>query len=69
MEGKVKYFDTRRGYGFIKYKDDEDIFVHFTCIKSDEKFKYLCQSEVVEFSLVKTENGYKAVNVKRVNQK
>lgn len=58
MKGIVKWFNTRKGFGFIEYKDNEDIFVHFTCIESDEKFKYLVKGEEVEFYLKKTDKGF-----------
>lgn len=62
MESKVKWFDDDKGFGFIEYKENEDIFVHYTAIR-DEGHKTLIKGEIVEFDLVKTDSGYKAKNV------
>ena len=62
MESRVKWFDDDKGFGFIEYKDNEDIFVHYTAIR-DEGHKTLIKGEIVEFDLVKTDSGYKAKNV------
>lgn len=62
MQSKVKWFNDEKGYGFIEYKDNEDIFVHYTSIREDGH-KSLIQGEYVEFELVKTDDGYKAKNV------
>lgn len=61
MEGLVKWFNTEKGYGFIKYKD-KDIYVQYTEILSSG-FKNLVEGEVVEFELVQTPNGLRAKNV------
>lgn len=62
MESRVKWFDDDKGFGFIEYKENEDIFVHYTAIR-DEGHKTLIKGEIVEFDLVKTDSGYKAKNV------
>ena len=62
MESRVKWFDDEKGFGFIEYKENEDIFVHYTAIR-DEGHKTLIKGEIVEFDLVKTDSGYKAKNV------
>ncbi len=62
MESKVKWFDDEKGFGFIEYKDNQDIFVHYSTIR-DKGHKTLVQGEIVEFELVKTDKGYKAKNV------
>ena len=61
MEGLVKWFNTEKGYGFIKYKC-KDIYVQYTEILSSG-FKNLVEGEVVEFELVQTPNGLRAKNV------
>ena len=66
MESKVKWFSDEKGFGFIEYKENEDIFVHYSAIR-DNGHKSLIKDEVVEFELIKTENGYKAKNVVSVN--
>lgn len=62
MESKVKWFNDEKGFGFIEYKDNQDIFVHYSTIR-DKGHKTLIQGEIVEFELVKTDKGYKAKNV------
>ena len=62
MEGKVKWFNDRKGYGFIVGEKNEDIFVHYTTIQS-EGFRSLIQGEKVEYTLVKTDKGYQAKSV------
>jgi len=62
MKSKVKWFDDVKGFGFIEYKDNEDIFVHYSAIREGEH-KTLIKGEIVEFELVKTDTGYKAKNV------
>lgn len=66
MESKVKWFSDEKGFGFIEYKDNEDIFVHYSAIR-DNGHKSLVKDEMVEFELIKTETGYKAKNVVSVN--
>ena len=65
MESKVKWFNDEKGFGFIEYKDNQDIFVHYSTIR-DKGHKTLVQGEIVEFELVKTDKGYKAKNVQSV---
>ncbi len=69
--GRVKWFNSKAGYGFITVCDGEhagkDIFVHFSSINSaNPQYKYLVQGEYVDFSVTKPENSdheYHAVNV------
>ncbi len=49
--GIVKWFDNKKGYGFISYDDTEEIFVHFTAIE-EEGFKTLEENQVVEFEII-----------------
>ncbi len=67
MVGKVKWFNNEKGYGFIEYKEDEDIFVHYSAIESDG-YKTLSEGQFVEFDLIETTKGYQAVNVKLVKE-
>lgn len=66
-EGRVKWFDARKGYGFIEMADGSgDVFVHFTGIKEDEnKFRTLREGEEVTFDVVDGEKGNQAVNVQK----
>ena len=66
MKSKVKWFSDEKGFGFIEYKGNKDIFVHYSAIR-DNGHKTLVKDEIIEFELIKTENGYKAKNVISVN--
>lgn len=60
--GKVKWFDKKRGFGFITDASGEDLFVHHTSI-AGEGFKTLQEGEVVNFEIVAGEKGQQAQNV------
>lgn len=62
MKGKVKWFNNLKGYGFIEYKENEDIFVHYSVIIKDG-YKTLDEGQIVEFDLIETDTGYQARNV------
>lgn len=62
--GKVKWFDSKKGYGFILPENGkEDIFVHFSSIKSNEEFKTLKEGMAVEFGITDGKKGKQAINV------
>ncbi len=66
-QGKVKWFNAKKGFGFIVSPETEgDIFVHFSEIKSDG-FRTLKDGENVEFELVNDGKGYKAKGVLRIS--
>ncbi len=67
MIGKVKWFSDEKGYGFIDYKENEDIFVHFSAIQKDG-YKSLSEGQLVEFKLIETSKGLQALNVKLVKE-
>ena len=62
MTGRVKWFNNDKGFGFIEYKDGEDIFVHYSAILS-EGYKNLVEGQEVQFELVRTDKGLQAKNV------
>ena len=62
MTGKVKWFDSKKGYGFILPDDGGEIFVHYTGIIA-EGFKALTEGQRVEFEIGGNEKGQQAVNV------
>lgn len=64
--GKVKWFDNRKGYGFINEDGrDEDIFVHFSAIQADG-YRTLDEQERVSFEIVRGPKGLQARNVERL---
>ena len=67
MIGRVKWFNNEKGYGFIEYKENEDIFVHYSAIEADG-YKSLSEGQLVEFKLVETSKGYQALNVRLVKE-
>ena len=62
--GKVKWFDERRGFGFITQEGAEDVFVHYSSIQG-EGFKTLAEGDAVEFESTKGEKGFQATKVAR----
>lgn len=60
--GTVKWFSNQKGYGFIEYNDEEDVFVHFTGIEM-EGFKTLKEGQSVEFEIAEGARGPQATNV------
>ena len=62
MIGKVKWFDSKKGYGFILSEEGKEIFVHYTGIIS-EGFKALTEGQNVEFEIGNNDKGVQAVNV------
>jgi CspA family cold shock protein len=64
--GKVKWFDNKKGFGFIAQDSGQDIFVHHTSILG-KGYKTLNEGETVTFETIPGERGLKAQNVQRVN--
>lgn len=64
MKGLVLWFNTKKGYGFIRPDDgSKDIFAHFSSIKSDDKYKELYENEPVEFEEARNDKGRIASNI------
>ena len=62
--GQVKWFDPKKGYGFIIGDEGQDVFVHYTSIMG-EGFRALKDGETVSYELVKGEKGHQARNVQQ----
>ncbi len=63
--GTVKWFNAKKGYGFISDEEGKDIFVHFSALNMDG-FKVLEENDKVEFEVVDGEKGLQAANVTRL---
>lgn len=64
--GKVKWFDNKKGFGFIAQDSGQDVFVHFSSIQG-KGYKTLNEGEEVIFEVVTSDKGLKAQNVHRAN--
>lgn len=60
VQGEVKWFDPRKGYGFIVGPEGQDIFVHFSVIEQEDGFRTLRDGEMVEYSADKGDKGWSA---------
>lgn len=65
MIGKVKWFSSEKGFGFIEREEGSDVFVHFSAIQ-DEGFKTLTEGQSVEFDIIEGQRGPQAANVTRL---
>jgi CspA family cold shock protein len=64
VKGKVKWFNEKKGYGFLVGEDGREVFIHFSAIEG-EGFKTLKEGESVEFDVVNSERGLKAEHVRK----
>lgn len=62
VTGTVKWFNDKKGFGFISQENGTDVFVHQTSIQSDG-FRTLAEGDKVQFEVVKDQKGYKATKV------
>jgi len=68
IEGTVKWFDPRKGYGFIVGPEGQDIFVHFSVIEQTEGFRTLRDGEKVSYSAAVGAKGWSATRVRSLAQ-
>ncbi len=64
-KGTVKWFNAKKGFGFISDEEGNDVFVHFSALVMDG-FKVLEEGDSVEFEVVQGEKGPQAANVSRL---
>lgn len=64
-EGKVKWFNESKGYGFITADDNTDVFVHYANIEGNG-FKTLAEGDSVNFDIEQGPKGPKAINVNKI---
>jgi len=64
----VKWFNNKKGYGFIERDDGEDVFVHYSEIRG-QGYRTLKDGQTVEFEIEETPRGLRAVNVRVVRQR
>ena len=63
-QGKIKWFNDSKGFGFIEQDNGEDVFVHYSVIDMDG-FKTLAEGAIVEFEAVAGEKGLQATSVRK----
>jgi len=67
IKGTVKWFDIKRGFGFIQQEDGNDVFVHYSNITGNG-FKVLEDGESVEFEVIEGDKGLQAQNVVKAEE-
>lgn len=65
MKGTVKWFNAKKGFGFISDEEGNDVFVHFSALQMDG-FKVLDEGDEVEFEIIDGEKGPQAANVTKL---
>ncbi|HDM24991.1 MAG TPA: cold shock domain-containing protein [Thermoplasmatales archaeon] len=63
MKGTVKWYNARKGYGFIQGEDGKDVFVHRTAIPVGT---FINEGDTVEYEVESSDRGPKAVNIKKI---
>lgn len=67
MKGFVKWFNNEKGFGFIEYKEGEDVFVHYSQVRQDG-YKSLNEGDYVSFELIETDKGLQALDVYQIKK-
>ena len=67
MQGRVKWFNKEKGFGFIVVDGEEDIFIHYTNIEM-EGYKTLKENQLVEFYLIRTDKGNQAEHIRVIKE-
>lgn len=64
-DGTVKWFNAKKGFGFLEREDGDDVFVHFSAIQTDG-FRTLNEGDKVKFDIVDGDKGPSAANVTKI---
>lgn len=64
-KGRVKWFNDKKGYGFIEQEGGEDVFVHFSAIEG-AGYRTIAENDMVEFEIIEGPKGKQAANVTKV---
>ena len=64
-EGTIKWFNEKKGFGFISWEDGDDVFVHYSAIEGDG-FRTLTEGQRVEFEIQEGPKGLQAANVRGI---
>ncbi len=67
MKGRIKWYDSTKGFGFINTEEGNELFVHYTGINS-KKYEIFETGEEVEFQIAESKRGPHAINVIRVEE-
>jgi CspA family cold shock protein len=65
-QGKVKWFNDAKGFGFVQQEGGPDVFVHYSAIAADG-FKSLAEGDKVEFEIKQGPKGLQAANVRKIS--
>jgi len=63
VKGTVKWFNSRKGFGFINSEEGNDVFVHYSALSGGDEYKTLNENDQVEFDIVEGQKGPQASNV------
>ncbi len=66
QQGKVRWFDEKKGFGFIARENDKDVFVHYSAIQ-EKGFRTLAEGQPVTFDIAEGPQGVHAVNVVKLD--
>ncbi|HIT89070.1 MAG TPA: cold shock domain-containing protein [Candidatus Merdenecus merdavium] len=68
VRGKVKWFNNRKGYGFVTNSKGKDYFFHYTDIVSETKYKNVEKGQTVEFEIGESNGKEKATNIRTITK-
>ncbi len=63
MNGKIKWYNARKGFGFVESEEGKDIFIHRSAVPAGV---FLNEGDQIEFETEETDKGVKAVNIKKL---